>query len=482
MVKTDGKKAISKIDILCKKYTNLSERDIDKIKEVSNGLQLMADVSKSYIFIDCLMRNGNHAIVVAEAAPATANSIYKKEVVGTIAFETFEPAVLYCLRTGNPMTSNRAITQEGKKVKQSVVPVIGEEGNVIGAFIMEKYINEKEELDYNMETFTKTTESLGSLFMGEADTQQPIVTELMEEALFFVGLKGELLYSNPSAINLLHEMEGESCRYGELLYERLPMIKNILFSREEVLIEEVERANKTFKIKKIHLPQDDKYNGIFIIIRDLTELREKEKQLVMKSVAIQEIHHRVKNNMQTVASLLRLQIRRGIPEESKVYFIESLNRILSIASVYEVILSNSHIDEVDIFELTQKIGDMLVSTDEREGAQVNILYFGEELTIDSDRAVAIALVINELIQNCINHAFPRDERGEIKVNFQRDNEFITIHVIDNGIGIEMDKTKVSLGLDIVRRMIVHDLSGKFTIKKITNGTEATFTFPAERRG
>ncbi|ARI79124.1 sensor histidine kinase [Halobacillus mangrovi] len=469
---------IEEIESLCKSKTSLETSDIEKIKEVSNSMQLMADLSKANVFIDCLLTNEKHAIVVAEAAPTTVKSIYQNRVVGTIAYETFEPAVLYCLQSGNAMTSNRAITQERKKVEQSVVPIFNDEDVVIGALIMEKDISEQVEDREELEALSKTTESLSGLLLGHAD-QQPLVPELMEEALFFVGLDGELLYSNPAAINLLHELKGTNCDYGENLVEHLPILTDIVEKEEELLVTEMEAFDKTFKVKKIRLPLNEKYNGMFIILRDLTDLREKEKELIIKSVAIKEIHHRVKNNLQTVASLLRLQMRRGIPEESKVYFLESLNRILSIASVYEVILSNSSIDEVDIYELTERIGDMLVYTG-YSSKKVTIDYSGDSLTIESGRAVSIALIINELIQNCVNHAFEGKARGHIDVIFNQDSRMMDVIVRDNGVGFKGKNTS-SLGLDIVKRMAEHDLSGEFEIAGMEKGTEARLRFPKESR-
>ncbi|WP_173915392.1 sensor histidine kinase [Halobacillus sp. Marseille-Q1614] len=469
----------SMITSLCKEHTNLQGEDIEKIIEVSQSMQMMADLSKANIFIDCLLRDENHAIVVAEAAPRTAKSIYEKQVAGNIAYQTFEPAVLYCLRTGNTMSSNRAITQERKKVEQSVVPIFNHKDKVIGTLIMEKDISDHVEKQEELKALSKTTETLSGLLMNDSGSQ-PIVPELMEEALFYIGEKGELLYSNPAAINLLHELEGMSCEYGENLAACLPLLEEIVEEPGELLVKELESHDKTFKLKKIPLPHSKKDNGMFIIMRDLTELREKEKELIMKSVAIQEIHHRVKNNLQTVASLLRLQMRRGIPEESKVYFLESLNRILSIASVYEVILSNSSIDEVDIYELTEKIGNMLVYTTGYSGKKITIEYAGDSLIIESGRAVSIALIINELIQNCINHAFENRVKGTISIGFEQRDEKMTVVVKDDGIGYK-EENKASLGLDIVKRMAEHDLSGTFQIKGMNKGTEAYLTFPQERR-
>ncbi|WP_028783844.1 sensor histidine kinase [Thalassobacillus devorans] len=472
--------ATASIESICQQHTNLSNEDIEKVIEVSQTIQLTADLSKANIFIDCLMADGKQAIVVAEASPTTAKPIYENQVAGMKAYEAFEPAVLYCLRTGNPMTSNRAITQERKKVEQSVVPIHGSEGNIIAALIMEKDISDQLKKQEEMKALSKTTESLSGVLVGVSDNQ-PIIPELIEEALFFVEPDGNLLYSNPTAINLMHGLTGEECRCGENIIHYLPFLADVITESDELLVREMAISDKIFKVKKIHLPQNEKYNGMFVILRDLTELREKEKELVMKSVAIQEIHHRVKNNLQTVASLLRLQMRRGIPEESKVYFLESLNRILSIASVYEVILSNSSIDEVDIYELIEKIGNMLVYTEGQAGANIQIQFDGEPLTIESKRAVSIALIINELIQNCINHAFKGRDTGKVQVTFKQEETFIHIKVIDDGVGY-VPHSKSSLGLEIVNMMVEHDLAGTFTIQKVDQGSEAAITFPLKGRG
>ncbi|ASN04335.1 sensor histidine kinase [Virgibacillus necropolis] len=470
---------ITSIESICHLQTNLSQEDVKKILEISQSIQLTADLSKANIFIDCLTTNEEHAIVVAEAAPTDIDPIYENPVVGKRAYEAFEPAVLYCLRTGNSMTSNRAITQESKQVEQSVVPIHGHKGNIIGALIMEKDISNQFKEQAELKALSQATESLSGVLMGVSDNH-PIIPELIEEALFFVESNGKLIYSNPAAINLLHGLTGAKCNNGEDILEHLPCLDEIIMKPDVLLVREMKVFDKTFKVKKIHLPKKEKYNGMFIILRDLTELREKEQELIMKSVAIQEIHHRVKNNLQTVASLLRLQMRRGVPEESKVYFLESLNRILSIASVYEVILSNRSIDRVDIYELTEKIGNMLVHTESKEGTQIRIYYEGSELIIESKRAVSVALIINELIQNCINHAFKGRRTGVIEVIFEQYDDLIIVKVNDNGIGYT-PKSKPSLGLDIVNMMVEHDLAGEFEFKKIDKGSQAKIIFPLEGR-
>ncbi|AZU62790.1 sensor histidine kinase [Neobacillus mesonae] len=467
----------STVEELCFLHTNLSAEDIKRIKELVANLQLIADINKANVFIDCPTKVGKHAIVVAEAAPSTVKSVYEKPVVGKFAYEAFEPSVFFTLRTGKPMFENRALTQEGKTVDQSVVPIRGMDNHVIGTLIMEKDITELVQRQQKMEALSEATEALSGILMGLAENR-PIIPEMIEESIFFLDQDGKILYCNPSGTNLIQEMDEEGSWIGNSLVYYFPVIGAILEASDELIVQEVKMLNKVFQVKKIELLQQEKTTGTFVIFKNITELREKERELIVKSVAIHEIHHRVKNNLQTVASLLRLQMRRGLPEESKVHFVESLNRITSIASVYEIILSGSSVDDVDLYKLIEKIGNTLVLEAEQENKQISITYSGTHSQIQSNKAVSVALVVNELIQNCVKHAFKTIHHGKIEVLFHQKENYMEIQVIDNGEGYS-PKSKSSLGLDIVKMMIEHDLSGLFSIERAKTGTIATVKFPLQ---
>lgn len=465
------------VEELCFQHTNLSDEDVKRIKEVVVNLRLIADINKANVFIDCPTKEGKHAIVVAEAVPTTAKSVYEKSVVGKFAYEAFEPSVFLTLRTGKPTFLNRALTQEGKAVDQSVVPIKGLDNRVIGTLIMEKDITELVQGKIKMETLTNTTNVLSRIPMGTAENR-PIIPEMIEESIFYLDLNGKILYCNPSGTNLIQEIDQDGNWIGKRLVSYFPVIKEILKDPDELIVQEVRMLNKVFQIKKIQLIKQEKTGGTFVIFKNITELREKERELVVKSVAIREIHHRVKNNLQTIASLLRLQMRRGLPEESKVHFVESLNRITSIASVYEIILSGSSVDDVDLYKLIEKIGNTLVLEAEHDHKQISITYAGSHSRINSNKAVSVALVVNELIQNCLKHAF-KSQFGKIEVIFHQKKDQMEIQVIDNGEGYS-PKSKPSLGLDIVKLMMEHDLSGHFSIERAKTGTIATVRFPLKR--
>ncbi|MED4017752.1 sensor histidine kinase [Sutcliffiella cohnii] len=464
------------LEYLCQEHTNLTDEEIRTIEDISRNLPLIADLNQANVFIDCPTKEGKYAIVVAEAVPTTAKSVYKNPVVGKFAYESFEPAVFFTLRTGKNMFLNRALTQEGRTVEQSVVPIKGVHNQVIGTLIMEKDISEKLYHQDKMKALSEATETLSEILIGMT-TDRPIIPEVIEEALFFIDPQGSILYYNPAAINLVSEVCSTDCTFGAQIETYFPCLKDVFYSPEELLVTELEILRKSFQVKKISLGQ--KAEGTFIIFRDMTELREKERELVLKSVAIREIHHRVKNNLQTVASLLRLQMRKGVSEDSKVHFIESLNRVLSIAHVYEIILSNSSVDDVEIYSLIEKIGNMLVYSGDVEHKDIKIKYSGPILTVKSNKAVSMALIINELIQNCMKHAFVGRAKGSIEVSFGVTKGSLFLSVTDDGVGYNAAAIP-SLGLDIVKMMTEHDLSGKFSIRSNDVGTIASVKFPIER--
>ncbi|MFJ7931420.1 sensor histidine kinase [Peribacillus sp. NPDC096448] len=448
---------------LCELHTHLLDSDIQILENLSMNLSLIADLNKANVFIDCPVREGRHAIVVAEACGHSVKSVYNHPVVGKFAYEAFEPAVFYVLRTGKDMFVNRALTQEGAMVQQSVVPIKGECNRVIAVLIMEKVIHEE-------------PESLNQF--DRQDQQNSLVPEFIEESIFLINNQNRLVYTNPAAINLVSEICLTDCVLGESIFDYFPGFADVLASKEDILMKEMNIGKKIIQIKKFHLGNKNS-NETFIIIRDLTELRDKERELISKSVAIREIHHRVKNNLQTVASLLRLQMRLGAPEESKPHLLVSLNRVLSISSVYEIILASSQVDHVDLLELIEKIGDMIVHTEDQARQCLSIEYRGELHSIDSDIGISVALVVNELIHNCVKHAFKEGTEGKITVCLQKDGPELEIQVRDDGIGYS-PAMKPSLGLDIIRMTVENDLDGEFSIQRIKEGTLASVRFPYKR--
>jgi two-component sensor histidine kinase len=171
---------------------------------------------------------------------------------------------------------------------------------------------------------------------------------------------------------------------------------------------------------------------------------------VMRGVVAQEIHHRVKNNLQTVASLLRLQARSGAAEPDKA-LADSVNRILAIAAVHEV-LTERRDEDVDLGELVERLRAMLV---QGLGGGKHVESHVEPILLHGGRATALALVFSELLQNALEHG-----GNEVRVELGRGNGQVCLTVADNG---NWSESKDGTGLSIVRALVRDELKGTLSL-------------------
>lgn len=461
------------VEQLCKQHTNLTDEDIHILQEMALSLQTYADLSGAYMFIDCKLKPANQAIVVAEAFPPGCTPVYDNSVVGKVVFESFEPGVFYSYWNGKKSIIRHAVTQEGKVVDQTVVPIKNTCHQVIGVLIQEKEVVPPL-TDQQLPNFSVVTESAEDQMTNSG---LGVVSDLLMEMLILTDSSNRLVYANPSGLKLISEMSGSDEIMNRDLLEMLPFLKKVYEQKDDVFVFEMTIERKSLIVKKIKMREKNNSQETLLIIQDITELRTKEKELMMKSVVIKEIHHRVKNNLQTVASLLRLQMRNGVPTEGRAAFEETLNRIYSISSVYEIILAKEHADDddVNIINLTRKICSTMVLNELYLKVDLIIEPNGNKIVTTSKKAVSIALIINELIQNSLKHAFIGREHGVIDVEFKVDNEFVELHVSDNGVG--MKKPQTSLGTEIIHNLVINDLNGEFLYVPREIGTHAVIVFP-----
>ncbi len=223
------------------------------------------------------------------------------------------------------------------------------------------------------------------------------------------------------------------------------------------------------------------------------ELKEAEarvkKSLGEKEVLLKEIHHRVKNNLQIIHSMLNLQLPYIKDKQASEMFTESQNRIYSMALIHEKLYQSESLARIDLAEYIQTLTDNLFLSYSINERTVKPRIHVEKITLDMDQVIPCALILNELVSNSLKHAFPHTwrrngGRAEIRVDLRQDTgEAFTLIVGDNGVGIpenfELANCQ-SLGLKLVNAL-VKQLKG--TIEIDTNGgTKITIRFKAYSRG
>ncbi len=215
-----------------------------------------------------------------------------------------------------------------------------------------------------------------------------------------------------------------------------------------------------------------------VILQDITELRKKDEELLIKSVVIKEIHHRVKNNLQTIASLLRLQERRAQCGETRMVLRDCISRVNSIAIVHEY-LSQQDSGLIDVGKVAKGIYQAIMSSMLDSDFKLEAEFKADEVQLPSDKATSIALILNELLQNTIEHAFEDRDRGKLQVRFAEEAEGYVLSIVDDGIGLPEDfkiTGRKSLGLKIIKTMAESDLQGSFTLTNRSEGGTVGFVY------
>ncbi|NOZ60933.1 MAG: PAS domain S-box protein [Calditrichaeota bacterium] len=231
----------------------------------------------------------------------------------------------------------------------------------------------------------------------------------------------------------------------------------------------------------------EKTEMILLAVNDITEQKNREKEiskhLKERDVLLSEIHHRVKNNLNLVVSLLNLQARKIQNKDQAIEaFINSRDRIYTMALVHEKLYQSAQFSAVNMKQYIQDLLQQLSAIYDLD-SRIHIHFFGEEIYLDMDRAIPCALILNELITNAIKHAFPDGKSGDIIVRLKKaDNERIVIICRDNGIGLPLTNSidnSASLGLQLVK-ILTEQLEGKLTIKR-EQGTQFEISFPGEKK-
>jgi len=219
--------------------------------------------------------------------------------------------------------------------------------------------------------------------------------------------------------------------------------------------------------------------ALFSTLANQTALAIENARLVTNTAMVREMHHRIKNNLQNVAMLLRLQMSGDRQISAREVLHESVNRILSIAAVHEV-LSQRGFRLVDLKEVLTRVGRAVAHNMQRPALEVEVSIEGDEVALPSQMATSLALVVNELIQNAMEHAFVDRTRGRIVVSLCRGSaERLIVEVRDDGVGLS-DRSARQLGLEIVETLVCEDLHGEWLLTG-NGGTTAHITVPLGER-
>jgi two-component system, sensor histidine kinase PdtaS len=200
--------------------------------------------------------------------------------------------------------------------------------------------------------------------------------------------------------------------------------------------------------------------------------------LVVKSAMVREMHHRVKNNLQMIAMLLRLQMRDGREVSGREVLTETINRILSIAAVHEILAAEG-LGTVSVSEMLDRVVHTVTQTMAPPGFALDARVSGDDVHLPTQQATSLALVVNELLQNAMEHAFPGRAKGQVVIVLMLGPEALRVEVRDDGVGLPdgfaLERSS-DLGLEIVRTLVQDDLKGRIWFTN-AGGARVVITMP-----
>jgi PAS domain S-box-containing protein len=300
---------------------------------------------------------------------------------------------------------------------------------------------------------------------------------------------GELLFANNSLANIFGYNSAEDIKGIMItsLYKNLNDRDIILKKlKEESKLEEYEVEMVTRNGEPVNVLISAKRDGETIsgMIMDITENKKSQdlvkKSLLEKEMLLKEIHHRVKNNLMVISSLLSLQSRYIKDEVSKSIFKESQNRARSMALIHELLYRSSDLKRINfgdyIKTLTNELFRMYVTDPDRIKLNINV----EDVMLDINTAIPLGLIVNELVSNSMKHAFPNDRKGKIDIEFKLEDGIYSMIVSDNGVGFPKDydlEVSDSLGLRIVNSL-TEQIDGQIELER-ENGTRYIIKFEEE---
>ncbi|HEX2922917.1 MAG TPA: histidine kinase N-terminal domain-containing protein [Chloroflexota bacterium] len=471
--------------------------DLALLSKVGEALDLLADVSHADLLL--YVKSGDHALVVAQARPATVPALYPDLLVGRIVSFHESPQIHHALQSGRMAQGLKGKAIRGAPTIQEIFPICSDEGRLIAVLSSEMNLLEYERRRKKHPIYRDAISRLRqSVLTGKLEGANDLGRLGEHTASLVIDSNSRILYVSSLAEQMYRKLGYTTSLLGRRLsdldtnehigfkaierqrpYQQRIEEHNLVWVKWAIpLVEEVPAS----PIRRLLRRRSDNARAL-ILIEDITEEHRKEQALRVKSALIREIHHRVKNNLQTIAALLRMQARRTGSPEVLDMLKQSINRILSIALVHEFLSKEDDPEEanqISIKEVAQRILSQVTQGILDPVKSIQLTLEGDDFQLPPQQATSCALVINELLQNAVEHGFEVKNEGTIRVQLQKDDDECRIEVIDTGQGLppgfDMEKDG-SLGLQIVQTLVREDLNGRFEMVD-DGGVHALVAFPS----
>jgi two-component sensor histidine kinase len=486
---------------LVRSHTDLDEDDVTVLQQLMADWQIIADLSFADLVLWLPDRGGEGFWAGGQMRPTTGPTAYVDDIVGSFVPVGRRPMIdrayaeARLVREGDPeWRDDVPVRVETIPVPRAgrVIAVIARNTNLLGVRTPSRL-----ELSYLQSAADLTAMIAAGDFPPDGQRSHHADAPRVGDGFVRVDVRGQVTYASPNALSVYRRLGWSGDLDGRVLAE---VTRELVPPRrrpdEETLSAvlgghvhrdtEVGGEQVSLMLRAIPLRSQGEPVGGLVLVRDVSDLRRRDRELVTKDATIREIHHRVKNNLQTVAALLRLQARRIGSDEARAALEEAVRRVGSIAIVHET-LSQEVLDEVDFDEIADRLGAMVAEVgagpDGRHDTPV-VRREGSFGLLPNEAATALAMVLTELLQNAVEHGYPGDASGVISIAPERLAGRLRVTVDDDGVGLpegfDADVTP-NLGLSIVRTLVESELGGLLELRPgPVAGARAVIDVPLKR--
>ena len=469
---------------------DLTEKEADWLQHLVGDWNLLSDLLRSDLVLWLAEDEG--PLAVAHCRPATGSTVYYEDPVGTVLAsggdreaDAESAEITRLLAGGDPTDEPTPIEREGRSATGVLVPV-RKNGKTLAVLAAEAPQAEGVPSDNEIHQRRLGARLLRMLQNGAFPIEgAPIPPRRgaprVGDGVVELDDAGVVRWTSPNARSAFHRFGIDGDMTGttlaelstEVLQSRSPVDESLplVLMGRAAWRSDMQARGGTLSLRAVPLTEEGRRTGAVILVRDVTELRRRERELITKDATIREVHHRVKNNLQTVAALLRMQSRRMKTDEAREALAEAMRRVSTIALVHESLLQGSeeavHFDEV-IDRCLRLAVDAASATVHRVGspqladAQVEVRTekIGRVGTIRAEEATPLALVVTELATNAVEHGLS-ETGGTLTIRSERTGSHLVICIEDDGNGMGAAKP-TGLGTNIALTLVQGQLGGTLT--------------------
>ncbi|ALJ21262.1 sensor histidine kinase [Microbacterium sp. No. 7] len=474
-----------------------SDADVEWLHRLAGDGQLLADLAFADIVI-WVPTLDDSFVAVAHTRPSGAATLFYRDIVGDRVRPQWHTQVRDAFTQARIVDSASPDWFEETPTRVRAVPIVRRRAQgdqpavVLGVLTRHTNLGEARTPSRQQITFNDCADDVFRMVASaefpdlDAPTAPRRGAPRASDGLIRLDVDGVTTFASPNALSAFNRLGFDDELEGEALLDVatriLPASREVDESLPIVMAgrapwrADIELRGVTVSLRTIPLRDHGTRIGAIVLCRDVTEIRHQEQELITKDATIREIHHRVKNNLQTVASLLRIQARRTHSDEARDALTHAMRRVAAIAVVHDT-LSEGLTQNVDFDVVFDRVLKLVAEVAAAPNTRAQTRKTGSFGRLPSEYATPLALALTELVTNAVEHGLAGQE-GEVEIIAQRTEEELSVRVRDTGVGLPEGQVGRGLGTQIVRTLIQGELSGTIDWHTVMgSGTEVTIEIP-----